>query len=71
MTWLIWTGACIGAVGLAGIVVSIVMIARAKRMAPDDAALKLRLQSILPVNLGALFVAVIGLMTMVVGIMLG
>lgn len=71
MTWLIWTGAGITALGFVGIVISIIMIARARSAGLDDAALKLRLQTIVPINLGALFVAVIGLMTVVIGIMLG
>lgn len=71
MTWLIWTGAGITALGLLGIVISIILIARARSAGLEDAALKQRLQTILPINLGALFVAVIGLMTAVIGIMLG
>lgn len=71
MDWLIWTGAGITTLGFIGVLISIVMIGRARASGLDDAALKARLQTILPFNLGALFVAVIGLMTVVIGIMLG
>lgn len=71
MDTLIWAGAAMTLVGFAGIIYSIVAVTRARRAGLDDEALRLRLSRILPVNLGALLVSVLGLMTVVIGIMLG
>ncbi|MCE5974815.1 hypothetical protein LZA78_15105 [Sinirhodobacter sp. WL0062] len=70
MDYLIWAGAAVSLVGLAGIVWCILSVSRAKRDGLDDEALRKRLQSIVGINLGALFVSVIGLMMVVLGIML-
>lgn len=71
METLVWVGAGISVLGLFGILASVVLIMRAKRQATSDDDLRLRLNKLLPVNLGALFLSVIGLMVVVVGIMLG
>ncbi len=71
MDWLIWIGAGISVIGLVGIIASIVMVTKAKRAGLDDDVLRTRVQSILPLNLGALFLSVIGLMCVIVGIILG
>lgn len=70
MELLIWIGAFISLCGIAGIVVSIVQVRRAKRMATDDAELKAKIQAVMPLNLGAFMVSVLGLMCVVVGVML-
>lgn len=70
MDILIWIGAAISALGLAGILWCMGAVFRAKKAGLDDAALRDRLARVVPVNLGALFVSVIGLMLIVVGIML-
>ena len=70
MDYLIWAGAAVSLIGLAGIVWCILSVSRAKRDGLDDEALRKRLQSIVGLNLGALFVSVIGLMMVVIGIML-
>lgn len=71
MPYLIWAGALISMVGLAGIVLSMVRVMRARRAGLSDADLRVRIAAILPLNLGALFVSVIGLMCVIVGILLG
>jgi len=71
MTILIWIGAALTLTGFAGIIWSIAAVMRARRAGLDDAALRLRLQRVLPVNIGALFLSVLGLMMVVVGVMLG
>ncbi|NCO87065.1 MAG: hypothetical protein GW886_10605 [Rhodobacterales bacterium] len=71
MDILIWIGAAITLAGFVGIVASIVMVTRARRAGLDDATLRARLQRVLPLNLGALFLSVIGLFVVVAGIMLG
>ena len=71
MDILIWSGAAVTVTGFAGIVWSIVAVMKARKAGLDDAALRTRLNAILPLNLGALFLSFIGLMMVVVGIILG
>ncbi|KFE35819.1 hypothetical protein [Thioclava atlantica] len=70
MEFLIWAGAAVSVAGLAGIFWCIFTVAKAKRAGLEDAELRARLQRIVAINLGALFVSVIGLMMVVVGIFL-
>ena len=67
----IWTGAALSALGLVGLIWCIVKVSRAKRAGLDDDAMRAVLQSALPLNLGALFLSVLGLMMVIVGIFLG
>lgn len=67
---LIIIGSTLSVIGMIGIVYSIIAVARAKRAKLEDAALRARLAKVLPINLGALFVSVIGLMCVVIGIVL-
>ena len=68
---LIWIGAAVTLLGLAGLVWCIVKVARAKRQGLDDPALKDALQKVVALNLGALLLSAIGLMMVVLGILLG
>ena len=68
---IIWSGAAVSVIGLAGLIWSIVRVMRARKTASDDAALRAEIQKALPINLGALFLSVIGLMMVIVGIFLG
>lgn len=70
MDWMIWLGAMVTLAGLAGLIWCIVTVTRARRAGLSDAALKARLQKVVALNLGALFLSVIGLMMVVVGILL-
>ncbi len=63
-------GAALSLLGLIGIVYCIVTIAKAKRAKLDDEALRARLAQLVPINLGALLVSMIGLMTVIAGIVL-
>ncbi|WP_390913554.1 hypothetical protein [Pseudosulfitobacter sp. SM2401] len=65
---IIWSGAAISLVGLLGIFWCIVKVARARRAKLADDDMQAVLQSVLPLNLGALFLSVIGLMMVGVGI---
>ncbi|OAN78115.1 hypothetical protein A8B82_10175 [Sulfitobacter sp. EhC04] len=67
----IWTGAAISLLGLVGLVWCIIAVSRAKRANLDDDAMRAVLKSAIPLNLGALFLSVIGLMMVIVGIFLG
>ena len=71
MESLIWIGAVVTLIGLAGLVVSILRVARARRAGLSDDDLRAALQKVVPLNMGALFLSMIGLMCVVIGIMLG
>jgi len=71
MDLLVWIGAVISAIGLVGIIYSIVAVAMARKAGLADEELRARVSRILPINLGSLFLSVIGLMMVVVGVLLG
>ena len=71
MAGLIWGGALVSLVGLSGLLYFIFKVAKAKRSAIDDDALKAVLQSIVPINLGALLLSVLGLILVVIGVFFG
>lgn len=68
MEWLIWTGAVVSLIGLTGLLASIVKVMRARKAGLSDEDLRAAVQKVLPLNLGALFLSVIGLMMVIVGI---
>lgn len=70
MEMLIWAGAALSILGLAGLVWSIVRVISARRKTTDDDELRAVIQSVMPWNMGGLFVSVIGLMLVIVGIFL-
>lgn len=70
MEIVVWVGAALSALGLVGIFYSIVAVRRAKKANLSDEELRARMTKILPINLGALFVSVIGLMAVIVGVIL-
>ncbi len=67
---LIWIGARVTLLGLAGLIWCILKVQRARKKGLDDAALKAELQKVVALNLGALLLSAIGLMMVVVGILL-
>ncbi len=67
---IVWAGAALSVLGLVGLIWSIIRVARARRTVTDDEALRAEIQKALPINLGALFLSVIGLMMVMVGIFL-
>ena len=70
MTNLIWIGTLVTLLGLAGLIWCIVTVQRARRAGLDEEAMKSRLQKVVALNMGALFLSAIGLMMVVVGILL-
>ena len=70
MEILVWAGAAVSAAGLAGLVWCILRVWRARRAKLGDEAMRAVLQKVLPVNTGALFLSVVGLMMVVIGILL-
>ncbi len=71
MELLIWSGAATTLIGIAVLIWCIATVLGARRTAVTDAELRERLRRVLPVNLGALFCSVIGLILVVVGVLLG
>lgn len=71
MDILIWAGAAVSLLGLAGLILCIVRVWRARKAALPEAEMRLVLQRVVPLNSGALFLSVIGLMMVVIGVMLG
>ncbi|WP_299555075.1 hypothetical protein [uncultured Tateyamaria sp.] len=68
---LIWGGAALSVLGLIGLVWCIIKVWRARAAGLDDTKMRAVMARVLPLNLGALFVSVIGLMLVIVGIFLG
>lgn len=71
MDWLIWIGVTISLVGLCGLILSIIRVNKARRAKLPDDEMRAAVQKALPLNLGSLFLSVIGLMAVIVGIFLG
>ncbi|APX21789.1 MAG: hypothetical protein CML50_00340 [Rhodobacteraceae bacterium] len=71
MEWLIWLGAALSVLGLAGLLWCIVKVWRARRSGMDDEALRAVVHGIVPLNMGALMLSVLGLMMVILGIFLG
>lgn len=65
---IIWSGAAISLIGLLGILWCIFKVTRARRAKLPDDEMQAVLHSVLPLNLGALFLSIIGLMMVGVGI---
>lgn len=70
MEWLIWIGAAVSAVGLAGLVWCIVSIARARRLGLSDDQMRDRLRKAVTINMAAFLTSVLGLILVVVGVIL-
>jgi hypothetical protein len=71
MAGLVWAGVALTLAGFAGIIGTIVAVARARRAGLDDAGLRARLGRVLPWNIGALLLSCLGLMAVVTGLILG
>ena len=70
MVWLVYIGAVITVAGLAGILYSLLAVSRARRAGLTDEALRARLAGLVPINIGALAFAMLGLMVVIVGVIL-
>ena len=70
MELLIGLGAILSLIGIAGIILSVVQVRRAKKIAKDDEELRAKIQSAMPLNLGSFLLSVLGLMCVVVGVIL-
>ena len=65
---LIWGGAGVTLLGVAGLVACVIWVLRLRRKGLDDAALRRGLKTGVMWNMSALFVSVIGLMMVIMGI---
>ena len=71
MEILVWVGAGISVVGLIGLVWCIAKVASTKRAGLSDEALRDAVKRVVPINMGALMLSVLGLMMVIVAISLG
>lgn len=70
MELLIVLGALVTLLGLAGLIWCILRVAKARRAGLDEEGLRHVMQSTVALNMGALFVSVLGLMMVVIGVLL-
>lgn len=68
MDWLIWIGAALTLLGVAGLIWCIVLAMRAKRAGLPDAEMRAALQRVVVLNMAALAVSGLGLMCVVFGV---
>ncbi|MCJ7874642.1 hypothetical protein Q4577_02615 [Marinovum sp. 2_MG-2023] len=71
MDWLVWGGALVSVVGVVGLIWCITTVMRAKKSALSEEAMRAVMHKVLPRNLAALFLSVIGLMMVILGISFG
>ena len=67
---LIWAGTAISLAGLVGLIWCILRVSRARRANLPEDQMRDTLRRVIPMNLGALFLSVIGLMMVILGIFL-
>lgn len=70
MEWLVWVGAGLTAVGLVVIAYCIAAALRVRRAGLPDVEMRARLQRIVFLNMGALLLSALGLMSVVLGVVL-
>jgi len=71
MEILVWIGAAATVAGIAGILWSVALVLRARRAGLDDAAMRARMARALPVNVAALLLSILGLLSVLMGVLLG
>lgn len=71
MAALIWGGAAVSLAGLLGLMWCIIRVWKARRAGLPDEELREEVRKVVPLNMGALFLSVIGLMMVILGIFLG
>lgn len=70
MAGLIWGGAALSAVGLGGLIWCIIRVWKARRAGLADEELRDVVRKVVPLNMGALMLSVLGLMMVILGIFL-
>ena len=71
MGWLIWTGAAVSVAGLCGLIWCILRVWKARGKGLPDDELREEVRKVVPLNMGALMLSVLGLMMVILGIFLG
>lgn len=71
MTILIWAGAVLTMLGLAGLIACILMAMRARREGLQGPAMQARLQRVVVWNMAALAASFLGLIAVIIGVILG
>ncbi|MBT52791.1 MAG: hypothetical protein CMF72_05250 [Mameliella sp.] len=71
MAGLIWGGAAMSAAGLGGLIWCIIRVWSARRAGLSDEELRDAVRKVVPLNMGALMLSVLGLMMVILGIFLG
>lgn len=70
MTWLVWTGTVLALLGLGLVIYCIIRAIRLRGAGLDDAELRQKLQRVVAINMGALLLSALGLMSVVFAVML-
>ena len=70
MLILIWGGALLSVFGLIGLLVSMYKVAKAKKNNTSDQELRGSIKAAMPLNLASLFVSVLGLMSVIIGVLM-
>lgn len=70
MDYLIWGGAALSMLGVAGLVWCIVLGVKARKSGLPDEEIRRNLQRVVAINLGALALSFFGLMLVIVGVIL-
>lgn len=70
MEMLVWIGAAITLAGFFGLLACVWRVQKARRAGLEDEALREEIRKVIPLNMGALFLSVIGLMCVVIGVLL-
>lgn len=70
MAWLIWIGTGVAALGLIGIALSLGRVLSARKAGQSDDQLRETMRRALPLNLGAFFLSMLGLMMVIIGVIL-
>jgi hypothetical protein len=70
MLILIWGGALLSVLGLIGLLFSMYKVAKAKKNNTSDQELRNSIKAAMPLNLASLFVSVLGLMSVIIGVLM-
>ena len=70
MLILIWGGALLSVFGLIGLLLSMYKVAKAKKNNTADQELRESIKAAMPLNLASLFVSVLGLMSVIIGVLM-
>ena len=70
MLILIWGGALLSVLGLIGLLFSMYKVAKAKKNNTSDQELRDSIKAAMPLNLASMFVSVLGLMSVIIGVLM-